>query len=57
MSSLHVIVTVVMALAGSVAEAATVYRCGHEYTDVACARGAKAAGQPALVVQPVAAEP
>jgi len=60
MSSLHVIVTVVMALAGSVAEAATVYRCGHEYTDVACARGgelvvgATPSGQRLAEARPVA---
>ena len=39
MSSLHVIVAVVATLAGPVAEAETVYRRGHEYTDVACSRG------------------
>jgi|KBSMisStandDraft_5_1062788.scaffolds.fasta_scaffold354343_2 hypothetical protein len=40
MNRCHVIVAVVAALAGPVAKAETVYRrCGHEYSDVACARG------------------
>jgi hypothetical protein len=34
-----VIVAVVVALAGSAAGAETIYRCGSEYSDVACPRG------------------
>jgi hypothetical protein len=33
------IIAVVVALAGSAAGAATIYRCGNEYSDVACPRG------------------
>jgi hypothetical protein len=39
MSRWSVIGAVVVALAGSGAKAETVYRCGHEHSDVACPRG------------------
>jgi len=38
-------------LIGNAASAATIYRCGHEYTDVACADG-----QPLVVASAVSAE-
>jgi hypothetical protein len=40
MSRRHCLVVVaVLAFAGPSAGAETIYRCGHEYTDVACPRG------------------